>query len=132
MQNWASGAIAWTLGSDTNYGPYLPGGCDTCRGLVTLNTEEGTYKLNTDFYMMVQFSRFVRPGALALSTTGSYDYGNGSKVEAQAFRNSNGGRVLVIENTFDNDIYLSVDFKSGDQWSGPLYAQSTTTWNLPA
>ena len=28
LQNWGSGAIAWTLGSDTSYGPHLSsGGC---------------------------------------------------------------------------------------------------------
>lgn len=132
MQNYASGAMAWTLGSDTSYGPHLAGGCSTCRGLVEVDTSAGTYSLTIDYYIMAQFSRFVGKGATALNTTGSYDYGNGQKIEAQAFLNSDGSRVLVVENGFDNDVYLTTTFGSGDQWSGPLYAQSVTTWTLPS
>jgi O-glycosyl hydrolase len=132
VQNYASGAMAWTLGSDTSDGPHLSGGCSTCRGLVEVDTSAGTYSLTIDFYIMAQFSRFVSSGAIALSTTGSYDYGSGSKVEAQAFVNSDGSRVLVIENGFDNDVYLTTTFNSGDEWSGNLVAQSVTTWTLPS
>jgi glucan endo-1,6-beta-glucosidase len=132
MQNWASGAMAWTLGTDTNDGPHLSsGGCDTCEGLVLINTSAGTYSLTLNYYSMAQFSRYVSSGATALDTSGSWDYGSGQKLEAQAFVNPDGSRVLVVENGFDNDVYLTTSFQSGDEWSGPLYAQSVTTWVLP-
>ena len=131
MQNWASGAIAWTLGTDTNYGPHLPGGCSSCRGLVEVDTSAGTYSKTLDYYFMGQFSRYVPRGAIALSTTGSYDYGSGSKIEVAAFLNTDGSRTLVIQNGFGNGVYLTVTFQSGETWSGPLYTQSLTTWLLP-
>ncbi|OKL62582.1 Endo-1,6-beta-D-glucanase [Talaromyces atroroseus] len=132
LQNWASGAIAWTLGTDTNYGPHLSGGCSSCRGIVTVDTSAGTYTKTADFYWIAQFSRFIPRGSIALSTTGSYDYGNGDKIEGQAFVQPDGTRVLVIENGFDNDVELTVNFTSGETWSGPLYSQSLTTWLLPS
>jgi O-glycosyl hydrolase len=131
MQNYAAGAIAWTLATDTNYDPHLPGGCTTCRGLVEVDTSAGTYSKTLDYYFIGQFSRFVPRGAIALSTTGSYDYGNGDKIEVAAFLNPDSSRTIVIQNGFGNPVYLTVTFNSGETWSGPLYTESLTTWILP-
>ena len=131
MQNWANGVIAWTLGSDTSYGPHLPGGCSSCRGLIEVDTGAGTYSKTLDYYLMGQFSRFVPRGAINLATTGSYDYGNGGKFEATAFVEADGSRTVVIQNNFSNSVYLTVTFNSGETWSGPVYTQSLTTWQLP-
>lgn len=99
---------------------------------MTVDTGAGTYSKTADYYFMGQFSRFVPRGSIALSTTGSYDYGGGQKVEAQAFAQSDGTRVVVIQNGFNNDIDLTVTFKSGETWTGPLHAESLTTWLLPS
>ena len=134
LQNWASGALAWTLATDTNYGPHLSGNgpCYTCRGLVVVDTAAKTYSYAIDYYMMGQFSRFMPKGATILSTTGSHDYGNGSKVEATASRNPDNTRTLVVHSTFNESLYLTLTTKSGQTWSGPLYPESVTTWLLPA
>ncbi|OBT84343.1 hypothetical protein VE02_07266 [Pseudogymnoascus sp. 03VT05] len=131
MQNWASGSIAWTLGSDTNNGPHLPGGCSTCRGLVVVDTGAGTYSKTLDYYLMGQFSRFVPRGATALATTGSKDYGGGQKFEAMSFLEADGSRTVVIQNNFGNEVFLTVTFKGGEAWSGKVYKESLTTWQLP-
>jgi glucan endo-1,6-beta-glucosidase len=99
---------------------------------VTVDTSAGTYTKTADYYWIAQFSRFIPRGSIALSTTGGYDYGDGDKIEGQAFVQSDGTRVLVIQNGFDNDVELTVNFTSGEQWSGPLYSQSLTTWLLPS
>ena len=132
LQNWASGAIAWTLGTDTNYNPHIAGGCTTCRGLVVIDPSAGTYTPAIDYYMLGQFSKYIPKGATILSTTGSYDYGNNQKVEATASLNPDGTRTVVIENGFNNDVYLTLTTQSGQTWSGPLYAQSVVTWLLPS
>lgn len=132
LQNWASGVIAWTLGSDTNYGPHLSGGCSSCRGLVTVDTSNKNYTLNTDFYFLAQYSKYIQRGATMLNTTGSYSYGNGQQVQAVAALNPDKSRTLVFWNGFNNQVYLTLTTKSGETWSGPLYAQSATTWTLPA
>lgn len=130
LQNWASGAIAWTLGTDTNFGPHS-GGCSTCRGLFTVNTGAGTYNLEVDYYMMAQFSKFIPRGATVLDGTGSYDYGNGQKVESTATINPDGSRTVVTENTFGEDIWLRIKMQSGESWNGKIVANGVTTWRLP-
>ncbi len=133
LQNWASGSAAWTLATDSSFGPHLSsGGCDSCRGLVTVDPGSGTYELQVDYYMMAQFSRFLLPGADVLAGSGSWTYGDGTGLEAVAARNPDGTRAVVMENKFDSDLYVTLATGSGQTWSGPVHAQSVVTWVLPA
>jgi O-glycosyl hydrolase len=131
LQNWASGVMAWTLGTNDQDGPHLSsGGCANCRGLVTI--ANGGYTFNPAYYMMAQFSKFMPPGAIVLSGTGSYTYSNGGGVQSVASLNPDGTRTVVVENTFSNDIYITLSTNSGQEWSGNIPSQSVTTWVLPA
>lgn len=131
LQNWAAGVTAWTLATDASDGPHLSsGGCSTCQGLVTISG--GTYTFNTAYYMIAQFSKFMPPGAIVLHGTGSYTYSNGGGVQSVASLNPDGSRTVVIENTFGNDIYVTVTMNSGRVWSGNVPTLSLTTWVLPA
>jgi len=130
LQNWASGVAAWTLGTNAQDGQHLSsGGCDTCQGLVTINNGEYTFELA--YYMMAQFSKFIPPGAIVLSGSGSYTYSSGGGVQSVASLNPDGTRTVVIENTFDNDIYITLSTSSGQEWSGNIPTESVTTWVLP-
>lgn len=71
------------------------------------------------------------PGAIVLSGTGSYTYSNGG-VQSVASLNPDGTRPVVVENTFSNNIYITLSTKSGQEWSGDFPSQSVTTWVLPA
>lgn len=134
LMNWASGAMAWTLGTDNSDGPHLSGSgpCDTCRGLVTVDAASGTYTFQVDYYMMAQFSKFIPKGAVVLSGTGSYLYSDGTGMQSVATVNPDGTRTVVIENKFDNDVYVTLTTQSGETWSGMTYANSVVTWLLPA
>lgn len=133
LQNWASGALAWTLGSDTAYGPHLTtGGCTTCRGLVVVDTTTGTYELAIDYYMMAQFSKFMPSGATVLDGSGSYTYSDGTGIQSVASLNPDGTRTVVMTNKFANDVYVTVTMQSGSEWSGVVYQNSVVTWVLPA
>jgi glucan endo-1,6-beta-glucosidase len=132
LQNWAQGAMAWTLATNTEDGPHLSGGgCDTCRGLVVVDTSAGTYEFQVDYYMMAQYSKFIPQGATVLNGSGSYTYDGGSGIQSVASLNPDGTRTVVIENTFGNDIYLMLDTTSGEEWSGNIYPNSVVTWILP-
>ncbi|KAJ5623420.1 beta-1-6-glucanase [Penicillium lividum] len=132
LQNWASGVTAWTLGTNSDDGPHLSsGGCDTCTGLVTINTD-GSYTFQTAYYMIAQFSKFIPTGAIVLNGTGSYTYSSGGGVQSVASLNPDGTRSVVIENLFDNDIYVTLTTESGEEWSGDIPSESVTTWVLPA
>ncbi|GKZ25190.1 endo-1,6-beta-D-glucanase neg1 [Aspergillus brasiliensis] len=132
LQNYASGVMAWTLGTNTDDGPHLTsGGCSNCQGLVTINDDD-SYTLNTAYYMMAQFSKFMPPGATVLNGTGSYTYSGSGGIQSVASLNPDGTRTVVIENTFSNDVYLTVSTESGEEWSGNIPSESVTTWVLPA
>ena len=133
LQNWASGVMAWGLGTDNGNGPYLSGGhsCKECRGLVTIDAVSGSYQLQIDYYMMAQFSKFMPKGAKVLSGTGSYSFADGSGIESVASLNPDGSRTVVIENKFGNDVYATLTTKSGETWSGWTRTNSVVSWVLP-
>ncbi|KAJ5730576.1 beta-1-6-glucanase [Penicillium malachiteum] len=132
LQNWAAGVAAWTLGTNSSDGPHLSeGGCATCTGLVVVN-DDGSYTFETAYYMMAQFSKFIPTGATILNGTGSYTYSGGDGIQSVASLNPDGTRSVIIENKFDNDIYLTLSTESGEEWSGDIPSESVTTWVLPA
>lgn len=136
LQNWAEGSLMWTLGTwtqaaDGTFGPYIQGGCDTCRGLFVVDKNAGTYQFTIDYYTLAQFSKFMPKGAIVLSGKGSYSYDGYSGIQSVATRNPDGTRSVVIENTFSNDVYVTLTTSSGQTWSGNALAKSVTTWVLP-
>lgn len=134
LQNWAKGSLAWTLGTDTGDGPYL-GGCDTCRGLVVVDPAARTYRFTVDYYMLAQYSRYMPRGATVLAGAGSYTYGGGAGIQSVASANPDGTRTVVVENTFGDDVYLTLAVNTtaagGEQWTGKILANSVVTWVLP-
>ncbi len=94
MRNWSRSYVLWALATDQNHGPVV-GGCDTCRGLMTVNTDKGTVKPEIDFYVLGQASAFLLPGAVRIGS----DEPAGSGVKDVAFRNPRGDIVLYTLNT---------------------------------
>ena len=130
LQNWGSGVMAWTLGTDDNQGPHLStsGACTNCRGLVTV--DNGSVTRQVDYYMMGQFSRYIPVGATVLS---SDDGGSGGgNVESVVTLNPDGTRTVVIVNK-GGDVTASASFQTGgDSWTGDVPGQSVVSWVLPA
>lgn len=121
----------WTEASDGTFGPYIPGGCSTCRGLFVVDEAAKTFEYTVDYYMLAQFSKYIPKGAVILNGSGSHSYDGYSGIQSVASKNPDGTRTVVVENTFGNDIYLTLNTTSGEQWSGNLLANSVTTWVLP-
>lgn len=96
MRNWSRSYVLWALATDQNHGPYV-GGCDTCRGLVTVDlTDPGhpKVKLELDYYVLGHASRFLFPGAVRIAS----DEPAGTAIKDVAFRNTNGTLVLYTLN----------------------------------
>ncbi|HWG84145.1 MAG TPA: glycoside hydrolase family 30 beta sandwich domain-containing protein, partial [Deinococcales bacterium] len=91
-RNWARTITRWNIALDQNNGP-TNGGCETCKGMVTVHTKRGSVTYNVDYYSLGHVSKFVLPGALRVAST--HQPGG---LESVAFRNPDGSRVAVILN----------------------------------
>ena len=93
VRHWAVAVVLWNLALDQHAGP-TNGGCQDCRGVVTVDTVTGRVEYNVEYYVLGHASRFVAPGAVRLASTS-----NGDRViETVAFRNPDGGHVLIALN----------------------------------
>lgn len=90
ITNWARGAIYWNLVLDENHGPHA-GGCDLCKGVVTVDSGTGTISRNDEYYAFAHFSRFVLPGAARVKS-GNTNEG----VHEVAFQNQDDGSVVLV------------------------------------
>ena len=95
-RNWSRGYVLWALATDQNHGPVV-GGCDTCRGLVTIDLSSPDHpvvKPELDYYVLGQASKFLFPGAVRIASSEPAD----TKLKDVAFRNPNGSIVLYTLN----------------------------------
>ena len=121
-RNWSKAYVLWTLATDQNHGPFV-GGCDTCRGLVTIDTGKGSFKPELDYYVLGHASRFLYPGAVRIAS----DEPPGTEIKDVAFRNPNGTILLYTLNagTASQEIRLAFH---GKGLTTALPAGSITTF----
>ncbi|MDY0344810.1 MAG: glycoside hydrolase family 30 beta sandwich domain-containing protein [Lentimicrobium sp.] len=93
-RNWSKNALLWNLALNENYGPQN-NGCNNCRGVITINSVTGAVIKNVEYYALAHFSKFVRPGAVRVSTEVP---GIAGETGAVAFQNSDGSKVMIIAN----------------------------------
>jgi len=121
-RGWARGVLLWNLALDESRGPHL-GGCDTCRGLVTINSTTGEVTRNPDYYVIAHASRFVRPGAQRIESTETAD-----GIANVAFRNrDDGSLVLIVANSTPDTRPVVIRCRDREfQWT--LQGQSIATF----
>ena len=122
-----SGSIDWNLLLDAQGGPNHAG--NFCESPMMLTEDGNDFKLQTEYYYIGQFSRFIRPGAVCL---GSSIYCSG--VEAVAFENTDGSRGTVLLNRTDGELPVSVTQDGKEAYTFALGAHSigTLVWGVPA
>ena len=87
--------------------------------LISVDPETKTYKYNYEYYLMKHASHYVLPGAHLLSVSGAFD-------DILAFRNSDGGLVLILCNK--EETVKNLNLKIGDKvLSLSLQANSINT-----
>jgi glucosylceramidase len=129
ITNWASGVVYWNLVLDENHGPHA-GGCDECKGVVTVDSGTGTISRNDEYYAFAHFSRFVLPGAARVKS-GNTNAGV-HEVAFQNLRDQNrhdGPVVLVAVN--DNTTTNRLSVKQGSlrfQYDLPASSVATFVW----
>jgi glucosylceramidase len=121
--NWAQAIALWNLALDENEGP-KNNGCNGCRGVITVNSQSSAITYTADYYALGHFSKFVRPGALRISSKSS----NGG-LNQVAFKNKDGRLAVIAHNTSRST--MNVQIGSGDSaWnvSVPANAAVTVAW----
>jgi glucosylceramidase len=121
-RNWARGVLLWNLVLDETRGPHL-GGCDTCRGLITVDSKTGAVTKNLDYYALGHASRFVMPGAVHIAS------GQGDGVLTTAFKNADGATVLIALNSNATPATFRVQMSDmGFDYTLPAGAAATFVW----
>lgn len=118
VRNWARVSLEWNLASDANYNPHTTGGCNECKGAITVN---GTVTRNVSYYILAHVSKFVPPGSVRI---GSNVPSNLSNV---AFKTPDGKKVLVVENDGTSAAAFNIRF-AGKWATGTLDAGAVATF----
>jgi glucosylceramidase len=85
--------MTWNMALDEGAGP-TNGGCQDCRGVVTIDTVTSRVTYNVEYFVLGHASKFVSPGAVRVaSVCDPRDH-----VETVAFRNPDGSHVLIVLN----------------------------------
>lgn len=122
-KNWSRNVIEWTLATDPSQGPHTVGGCGNCLGGITVNGTAITR--NVGYYIIAHASKFVRPGAVRISSTIS-----GSNIQGVAFKNLDGSKVLIALNSGSSSQAFNVQWGSESfAYTIPASAVATFQWN---
>ncbi|MFI5124337.1 MAG: glycoside hydrolase family 30 beta sandwich domain-containing protein [Chitinophagales bacterium] len=112
MRNWSRVALEWNLANDPNFNPHTIGGCNTCKGALTINGE--TVSRNVAYYIIAHASKFVPAGSVRITsniTGGLYNV---------AFLRPDGKKVLIVFN--DNSSAASFNIRFKNKWVSPQLA----------
>ena len=91
MRNWSKTALEWNLATNASFGPNTSGGCTTCKGAITINSND-SFTRNVAYYIIAHASKFVPAGSVRIASNLS---GNLNNV---AFKTPSGKKVLIVEN----------------------------------
>jgi O-Glycosyl hydrolase len=89
MRNWSRNALEWNLASDPNVSIHTPGGCNTCKGALTIISG---YTRNVSYYIIAHASKFVPSGSVRIASN------NTGNLYNVAFKRPDGKKVLIVEN----------------------------------
>ena len=103
----SSSLTFWNAALDQNNGPKAPGGCEECRGLLTIDAE-GNLSTTPEFHPVALLSRAADPGAYVLGTTST-----STSVLASSFVNPDGTIGVFGYNA--NTIEQLIEVRVGDQ-----------------
>jgi glucosylceramidase len=106
MRNWSRIALEWNLASDPAYRPHTPGGCNQCKGAMTIDGSKVTR--NVSYYIIAHASKFVPPGSVRIGSNML------SEMPNVAFKTPAGKTVLLVLN--ESDHLKSFNISAGGRW----------------
>jgi len=127
-RNWAKSVVNWNIALNADGGPHN-GGCDTCTGLVTRQSD-GTVTTDAEYYTIGHLAKFVKPGAVRLASTSYGTTGWNGQLQDVAFRNPDGTIALVVHNQNDDPRPFAVTVGARTfEYTLPGGALSTFVWH---
>ncbi|CAK4033451.1 glycoside hydrolase family 30 [Lecanosticta acicola] len=134
IQHGGSGANMWVLATDPDYGPHSPyGGCAGCQGAVIVNSSS-SYMRTNNYYMVGQFSRFIRRGSTAYNIVKGNEGSHLSPNQFNTFaaQNLDDSWAIVFVNNMNRTENVRLSFTGSDSvWEGVVPNATVTTWILP-
>jgi len=125
IQNWARSIIHWNIALDEKHGPFIPGGCGTCRGIVTTHAD-GTYTKEVEYYAIAHNSRFVDAGAARVSTNSN----SGNDLVTVGYQNPSGSAVVVVLNKSGRNLSFDLNWEGKYlTFAAPAQSVVTFTWS---
>lgn len=107
MRNWSKNTLEWNLANNASFGPHTSGGCDKCKGAITISSSD-SFTRNVSYYIIAHASKFVPVGSVRIASNLS---GNLSTV---AFKTPSGKMVLIVEN--DGNATELFNIKYNGKW----------------
>ena len=121
--NWSKTVLEWNAANNPSLGPRTPGGCNTCLGAVTVNNST-SYTKNVAYYIIGQISKFVKPGAVRISSSSS-----SGTIQTVGFRNPDGSIALVVYNSGSANTIKVVSGSSAFNYTVPASSAVTFNWS---
>lgn len=106
MRHWSRTALGWNLANDPFYRPHTPGGCEQCKGALTVDGQDFTR--NVSYYIIAQAARWVVPGSVRIHTDALNQLPN------VAFLRPDGRQVLLAMN--DSSLPLTFSIQTAHGW----------------
>lgn len=120
-RHWAQSVLMWNIALDQNDGPFIPGGCENCRGVVTIDTTDGGVTYEVEYYALAHASRFVLPGAQRIASDSISEV-----LETVAYRNPDCSEVLIALNPSGSSRWFDL-VRNGEYVSLRLTGRSVAT-----
>lgn len=121
--NWSKTVLEWNAANNPSLGPRTPGGCNTCLGAVTVNNST-SYTKNVAYYIIGQISKFVKPGAVRISSSSTI-----GTIQTVGFRNPDGSIALVVYNSGSANTIKVVSGSSAFNYTVPASSAVTFNWS---
>ena len=118
-RNWSRNVLEWNLAADPNNNPHTNGGCSTCLGGITVSGTSITR--NVGYYIIGHAARFVRPGAVRISSNLS------GSIQNVAFKNADGSKVLIALNNGSSTVSFKVKW-GAESFTYSLVAGAVATF----
>lgn len=130
-----SGGTMWVMATDPDFGPHAPyGGCAGCQGAIIVNSSTAYLKTN-DYYMVGQFSRFIRRGGRNYNVIkgNEGDHLSPNQFNTIAVQNPDKSWAVVFVNNMNRTENVRLSFTgSRNVWEGVVPNSTVTTWLIPA